>query len=79
MSHIFDHVPWCKQIDYNKQFGFCSNHSTSHAFIKEKLDSGSHVGGIFIDLEKAFNTVSRNLLVEKLYILMDLKELVNNL
>ena len=61
------------KLIYNKQFGFRSNHSTSHAvintteFIKEKLDSGFHVGGIFIDLEKAFNTVNHDLLIEKLY------------
>ena len=68
--YSFLHV---NKLIYNKQFGFRSNHSTSHAlintteFIKEKLDSGFHVGGIFIDLEKAFDTVNNDLLIEKLY------------
>ena len=59
------------KLIYNKQFGFRSNHSTSHAlrnnteFLKEKLDSGPHVGGIFIGLEKAFNTVNHDLFIER--------------
>ena len=61
------------------------DHSTSHAlintteFIKEKLDSGSHIGGIFIDLEKAFDIRLTTIYLLKSYITMDLQELVNNL
>ena len=61
------------KLIYNKQFRFHSNHSTSHALInttefrKEKLDTGSHVGGMFIEFEKVFDTVNHNILIEKLY------------
>ena len=57
---------------YNRQFGFRTNYSTEHAFIslteniKNLLDSGNVVCGVFIDLEKAFDTVKHNILCEKL-------------
>ena len=44
------------------------NNSTSHAlinmteFIKDKLDTGHPVGGLFIDLEKSFNTINHEIL-----------------
>ena len=60
-------------IDYlNNQFGFWSNHSTSHALImltdkiKNAIDSSSYSCGIFIDLCKAFDTVNYNILFGKL-------------
>ena len=57
---------------FNKQFGFCSNYSTNHALlsitesIKELIDSSNYVCGVFVDLEKAFDTVNYKILCEKL-------------
>ena len=57
---------------FDKQFGFRSNCSTTPALlsiaecIRELIDSGSYVCGVFIDLEKAFDTVNQNILCENL-------------
>ena len=57
---------------YSKQFGFRSGYSTNHAiislteYIRNKLDDGDYVCGIFVDLEKAFDTVHHDILCEKL-------------
>ena len=54
------------------QFGFRKKHSTNHALlnifenIKEKLDNKTFSCGVFIDLEKAFDTVNHKILVKKL-------------
>ena len=54
------------------QFGFRKKHSTNHALlgiienIKENLDRNLFSCGVFIDLEKAFDTVNHKILVEKL-------------
>ena len=60
-------------ILYNKQFGFRKRHSTTHAIITltEKvtmaLDAGKIVRGVFLDLKKAFDCVSHDILLNNLY------------
>ena len=57
---------------FQKQFGFRSKFSTNHALIsiteriKNLVDSGKYVCGVFVDLEKAFDTVNHKMLCEKL-------------
>ena len=57
---------------YDKQFGFRKKYSTNHALlsivegIREKLDNKTFVCGVFIDLEKAFDTVNHQILIQKL-------------
>ena len=57
---------------YEFQFGFRAGHSTSHALlsltekVREALDSGKFACGVFIDLQKAFDTVDHSILLTKL-------------
>ena len=57
---------------YSLQFGFRSKHSTSHALIhmtetiRSALDSGYATCGIFVDFQKAFDTVNHDILLKKL-------------
>ena len=59
-------------IIYENQFGFRKNHSTSHAVnfsvnkILGELENKKHIIGIFIDLSKAFDTISHDKLIDKL-------------
>ena len=57
---------------YSLQFGFRQNYSTSHALIhlteeiRNQLDHGRFGCGIFIDFQKAFDTVDHDILIYKL-------------
>ena len=57
---------------YENQFGFRKNHSTIHALvgmsedIRNALDNDQIVCGVFLDLQKALDTVDYNILIKKL-------------
>ena len=57
---------------YSLQFGFRHKYSAVHALIsltesiRENLDEGSIGCGIFIDLQKAFETVEHDIILSKL-------------
>ena len=57
---------------YELQFGFREKHSTNHALIsiteniRKSLDDDKLAVGIFIDLQKAFDTVNHSILLSKL-------------
>ena len=58
---------------YKKQFGFRNSHSTNHALIsvtekiKESLDNNEYSCGVFLDFQKAFDTVNHSILLKKLH------------
>ena len=58
---------------YDLQFGFRNKHSTSHTLIditetiRKALDTNKFACGIFVDLQKAFDTVNHEILLSKLY------------
>ena len=57
---------------FNCQFGFRNQHSRNHALISitqkicKALDDGKCVCGVFLDFQKAFDTVNHNILLSKL-------------
>ena len=57
---------------YHNQFGFRKKHSTNHALvgiveqIRKNLDNKTFSCGVFVDLEKAFDTVNHAILLRKL-------------
>ena len=70
-SRVYQFLEKYKCI-YELQFGFRAKHSTNHALInitetiRSALDSNKTVCGIFVDLQKAFDTVNHEILLEKL-------------
>ena len=60
------------QCIYSLQFGFRKKHSTNHALIditetiRQALDNKKFACGIFVDLQKAFDTVNHGILIDKL-------------
>ncbi len=57
---------------YELQFGFRTKHSTNHALmsltesVRSALDNSNFACGIFVDFQKAFDTVDHNILLHKL-------------
>ena len=62
-----------ENVIYKQQFGFRPKHSTTHAIIRitetirEALDKGKFACGVFVDLQKAFDTVNHKVLLKELY------------
>ena len=70
---ITDYIPFLITIIiYNLQFRFRQQYSTSHALInitkniRKALDDGNTGCGVFVDLQKAFDTVDHQILLAKL-------------
>ena len=70
-NHLYEFLE-SKNLIYDLQFGFQQKHLTSHALIhltdkiREQLDKGNFGCGIFVDFQKAFDTVDHNILIQKL-------------
>ena len=79
ISNVFDKAMFSSLYDflnkynclYKKQFGFQNSHSTNHALITvtetigEALDGNEYSCWVFLDLQKAFDTVNHEILIGK--------------
>ena len=72
-----------RNLLYNYQSGFRKNHSTDYclSFLNDKIlkgfDQGLMTGMILIDLQKAFDTIDHDILLQKLYAIGFSKHSVN--
>ena len=71
-KRLYDYLS-LNNVLYDYQFGFRKYHSTSLALIDvmddiyQQLDNSNIVIGIYLDLQKAFDTVDHSILLAKLY------------
>ena len=78
LSKVYERIIYNQLSQHPEQFinsilcGFCEAHNTQHPFFKllhswqRELDSGSFVGTILMDLSKAYDCISHELLIAKL-------------
>ena len=70
-KRIFSHVQ-SNNLIHNNQYGFRPKHSTDHALInitetvRNALDENKFACAVFIDFQKAFDTVNHKILLQKL-------------
>ena len=80
-NQIFEHLLMKRYLNFfekfniitKKQFGFLKKHCTEHAildlkeFLMSKLNNKEVTAVLFLDLQKAFDTVDHNILLQKLF------------